>query len=70
MVLYFGSTHSQKIFKLQKRESELQQEVETRTHVEHYLNSLELYCLNHSTFFLFFYFCEEQGSFYNRLWQS
>ena len=49
---------------------ELHQEIEKRTHVEMYSNSLASYHLNLDTFFLFFIYSEEQESLYRILRQS
>jgi len=56
-VLYFGENHLivRKSLNCKKEQLELQQDIETRTHVEIDLKSWESNRLNHSTFFLFFY---------------
>jgi hypothetical protein len=62
MVLYFGETHLivRKALNCKKEQLELQQEVETRTHVEIYLNGRKSCHLNYSTYFFYSFICGEE----------
>jgi hypothetical protein len=71
--IIFGGNHLivSKALNCKKKQLKLQQEVETRTHVEIYLNVWEACHLNYSTFLFNSCVCgEEQGSFCSKLWQS